>query len=47
MFRRVSWEAPEEYVVESVGNSVAVFLVGRIPIGICSDVSKVDVSFAT
>ena len=38
MFRRVIWEAPEEYVADLAGNNVVPFLVGRKPIGTCDDV---------
>ena len=47
MFRRVTWEAPEEYVVDLVGNSVVALLVGRKPIGTCGNVNKEDVLFVT
>ena len=47
MFRLEIWEAPEEYVADLAGNSVVVFLVGRIPIGTCGDVREEYVSFAT
>ena len=33
MFRRVIWEAPEEYVADLAENSGVTFLVGRKPIG--------------
>ena len=45
MFRRVIWEAPEEYVEDLAGNSVVVLLIGRKPIGTCGNVRKEYVSF--
>ena len=45
MFHQVIWEAPEEYVEDLAENSGVAFLVGRIPIGTCDNVSKKDASF--
>ena len=45
MFRRVIWEAPEEYDADLVGNSVVAFPADRIPIGTCSDVREEYMSF--
>jgi hypothetical protein len=42
----VIWKALGEYA-DLAGNSVVVFLVGKIPIKTCGDVSKVDVCFKT